>query len=261
VNILKKPLATPEISVVMPSMNQNRFIREAIESVVSQRGVALELIVQDGGSTDGTLETLRDLAHAHAGLSWSSEADTGPAQAINRALRKASGELIGWLNSDDLYADSMLMEAAQLFETQPDLVMVYGHGEHIDEAGATLGTYPTVSPPFDIKRFGAGCHICQPTVVFRSSLLETVGELDERLNASFDFDLWLRVFRQFEGQIGFVDRVQAYSRLHDDCITNQQRRRVAIEGLKVTARHLGEASAHWLTTYLEEYAEERGWAV
>ncbi|WP_440590422.1 glycosyltransferase family 2 protein [Parvularcula maris] len=240
----------------MPSLNQAQFVRQAVESVFSQRQDALELIVADGGSSDGTLDVLEELSRSHPRLVWSSQADTGPAQAINRALSQAEGEFIGWLNSDDLYASQMMEKALSLFEDHPELVMVYGHGQHIDGEGDLIGDYPTLPPPIEPQRFHAGCPICQPTVVFKSTLLEEVGFLDEELKASFDFDYWLRVFGAYPGRIGFVDGVQAYSRLHDDCITRNARRRVATEGLIVTKRHLGSSSVHWLTTYLEEYADD-----
>jgi hypothetical protein len=103
-----------------------------------------------------------------------------------------------------------------------------------------------------IEQFADGCFICQPTVFFKRSMWVLQGKLDLALKTAFDFDYWLRAFKAFPGRIGFVDDVQACSRLHDDCITLRMRRTVAIEGIKVLAKYLGYAPPHWLLTYRDE---------
>ena len=245
-------MTRPLVSVVMPSFNQARFIDEAIESVLTQDYDAVELIVADGGSTDGTSRRLAEAAGRDARLRWWSRPDDGPAFALNAAIRAARGTLIGWLNSDDLYAPGALTRMAALFEADPALMLAYGEARHIDAGGGDLGPYPTLRPEVGRARFSAGCFVCQPTVVFKAVMPHLIGDLDERLSASFDLDYWLRAFGAFEGRIGFADAVIARSRLHDACITQRQRRTVAVEGIRVTARHLGRASSHWMTTYLEE---------
>jgi hypothetical protein len=138
-----------------------------------------------------------------------------------------------------------------LFE-QPEWLMVYGHGEHIDASGSFLGRYPSLPPETHFARFAQGCFICQPTVFFKRTLWLLLGPLDEGLKTAFDFDYWLRAFKQLPGRIGFVDRVQAQSRLHDDCITQRQRRTVILEGMQLLAHHLGHAPKEWLLTYVAE---------
>ncbi len=248
--------ASPLVSVVMPSFDQRRFIGASIDSVLGQDYGHVELIVADGGSTDGTVDYLAERSAADDRLRWLSERDSGPAEAINRALARARGTLIGWLNSDDLYAPGAVARAVAAFAARPDWIMVYGQGQHVDVEAAFLDTYPTRRPTGPIGRFAEGCFICQPTVFFKKSMHVLLGDLDEDLKAAFDFEYWLRAFRAFPERIGFIDEVQAMSRLHDDCITLRMRRRVAVEGVKVVARHLGKAPVHWITTYAEELLAE-----
>jgi hypothetical protein len=243
----------PRLSVVMPSLNQGRFIAEAVASVLGARHPDVELVVADGGSTDGTLSLLAALgAEFGARLRWSSEPDGGPAAAVNRAVSLARAPLIGWLNSDDIYAEGAIERALAHFDAYPDHVMVYGEGQHVDEAGAFIERYPTRRPDAPATEFRNGCFICQPTAFFRRDAFEGVGALDTSLRAAFDFDLWLRMFKTFPSRIGFVDQVQAKSRLHAAGITLSQRGRVAREGIAVLGRHLGSAPPEWALTWLEE---------
>jgi glycosyltransferase involved in cell wall biosynthesis len=246
----------PLVSVVMPSLDQGSFIESAVLSVLGQGGQNVELIVADGGSKDGTLELLGRLAHSYEPrLSWSSEADAGPANAVNKAIGRARGEIIGWLNSDDGYAPDAIARACDFFAAHPAMVMVYGEGEHIDAHGQPLGHYPTRPPTATLADFQSGCFICQPTVFLRRSALDEVGLLDEGLATAFDFDLWLRLFQRFPGRIGFIDQVLAFSRLHTDCITLKQRRLVATEAVSLLAKYLGQAEDHWVRTYVNELLE------
>ena len=242
----------PLVSVVMPSFNQARFIQASIESVLGQDYPRIELIVADGGSTDGTQAMLARLQSCDSRLRWFSEPDEGPADALNKALLRTRGSLIGWLNSDDLYAPGAMARAVGELEGPHRPVMVYGHGQHIGEAGAVLGAYPTERPEGSIERLRDGCFICQPTVFFKRTFWRLLGPLDTTLKTAFDFDYWVRAFLAFPGRIGFVDAVQASSRLHDDCITMKMRRTVAMDGVRVIAKHLGPPPGHWVLTYAEE---------
>jgi glycosyltransferase involved in cell wall biosynthesis len=110
----------PLVSVVMPSLNQAEFIVSAVQSVLSQSYGHLELIVADGGSTDGTLALLQQQQGLDSRLRWMSEPDTGPADALNKALRRARGTIVGWLNSDDLYAEGAIDRAVQALGNRLD---------------------------------------------------------------------------------------------------------------------------------------------
>jgi glycosyltransferase involved in cell wall biosynthesis len=241
------------MSVVMPSFNQAAFIEESVRSVLRQDYQPLELIVMDGGSTDSTLNRLESLqGEFGCRLRWISERDSGPANAINKAFKLARGEFIGWLNSDDLYTPGAAATAARHLAANPDTLMVYGEGQHIDAQGLPLGRYPTRPPSASIQAFHDGCYICQPTVFLRREVFDAIGYLDESLGTAFDFDFWLRIFRRFPERIAYLDRLQACSRLHGDCITQRQRRQVAVEGVRLLARHVSKPRPHWLLTYRDE---------
>lgn len=245
----------PLVSIVMPSFNQAQFIDESIASVLSQSYPRLELIVADGESTDGTHAVLARWQAVDARLRWASAPDHGPAVAINKALRQVRGTYVGWLNSDDLYTPGAVQRAVDALEYANNYMLVYGHSEHIDEDGDFIGAYPTLPPNVGIKRFADGCFICQPTVFFRRSMFMLLGGLDESLKTAFDLDYWLRAFGAFESRIGFVDAVQAKSRLHQGCITQKMRRTVAIEGVSTLKKHLGWAPLHWILTHFKEARE------
>jgi glycosyltransferase involved in cell wall biosynthesis len=242
----------PLVSVVMPSLNQAAFICAAIDSVLGQNYGQTELIVVDGGSTDGTQALLAARQAQDGRLRWQSVPDTGPAQAINAAIKLARGTVVGWLNSDDLYTPGAIQRAIAALQANPKWLMAYGHGMHVDGLGRPLHPYPTLPPATPVSQFAEGCFICQPTVFARRTFWQLLGPLDETLKAAFDFDYWLRAFATLPGRMGFVDAVQAYSRLHAGCITVRMRRTVALEGMQVLARHLGQAPKEWLLTYFNE---------
>ncbi|NDY93940.1 glycosyltransferase family 2 protein [Ideonella livida] len=249
----------PALSVVMPTRNQARFIAESVRSVLAPAALpppGLELVVMDGASTDGTPDLLAQLAGEFPGrLRWHSAPDSGPAQAVNRAVALARAPLLGWLNSDDLYLPGAAARALDHLLTHPAQVMVYGQARHVDQDGQDLGAYPTRGPDTPLAAWADGCHLCQPTAFFRREAFEALGGLDETLHASFDYELWLRLFRAHPGRIGFIDQVQALSRLHAEGITLRLRERVAREGVRVVHRHLGPAPLHWLLTLLGELCE------
>lgn len=246
----------PLVSIVMPSFNQAAFIERALSSVLTQSWQNIEIIVQDGGSTDDTHALLEKIALKDSRLRWSSAVDSGPAEAINLALKRVRGTYIGWLNSDDEYAPEAIERAVLAMQKNPDWVLCYGLGEHIDEFGQFIEKYPTLPQSGDqvptSEAFQNGCFICQPTVFFKAIVPKLIGNLDLSLKASFDFDYWLRVFNAFPSRIGYLPQVQAYSRLHAATITHNQRRQVAIEGMKVLARHQKYASGDWVVSYLNE---------
>lgn len=240
---------TPLVSVVMPSLNQGRFIEESIKSVMDQDYPSIELIVMDGGSTDETQEIVTRLSSAYPSRSirWVSEPDTGPANAVNKAMSMAKGTYIGWLNSDDLYTPGAVARAISAFEANTTWVMHYGQGEHINEHGGFIETYPTLPPDTPYEKFTEGCFICQPTVFFKRSTIKLIGKFDESLKMAFDFDYWLRAFNKFPERIGFVNQVQAKSRLHNDCLSLSQKKTGLFEGSQILKKHLGFAPSEWKT--------------
>ncbi len=237
----------------MPTFNQVDFLEDSIKSIFAQSYINVELVLIDGLSTDGTqCFLINSKALNSYNIRWLSLKDSGPAEAINLAISMCRGSIIGWLNSDDIYAPDAIARSVSHFEKYPYDQLVYGFARHIDAAGFPLGSYPTKPPSTHIDEFANGSFICQPTVFMRKEALDLLGPLDETLKTAFDFDLWLRFFKRFPGQIGFIRRVQASSRLHANCLTQRLRQSVALEGMQVLSRHLNKVPLHWFNTHLDE---------
>lgn len=205
----------------------------------------------DKRSVDGTIQYLQRLQLQN--LQVYSRDDSGPAEALNAGFKKASSQIIGWLNSDDYYSEGAIERAVAAFEANPHLKILYGLGSHVNAAGGDLGLYPTLPPTTNISEFSNGSFICQPTVFFRKEILTEVGILDEGLKTAFDMDFWMRIFLYYSpNQIGFINQIQAYSRLHDQCITRKFRLTVALESMQLVSKYLGKAPGHWILTYFNE---------
>jgi glycosyltransferase involved in cell wall biosynthesis len=245
------------ISIVMPSLNQANFIAKSLESIFSQSIDDLEVLVIDSMSTDGTIDILRSFqAKYPSKIKWISSKDSGPAEAINYGFKAASGEIVGWLNSDDLYSKVTLKKVLDFFKKNRAKNIVYGHGDLIDEHGNFIGQYPTKPPKTGIEEFNEGSFICQPTLFFRKSILDEVGYLDTSLKLSFDFDWWIRFFKSMPNEIGFISETLAHSRLHASCLTKKQRKTVAVEGMKVLKRYFDEVPSTWALTYIDEICSQ-----
>lgn len=236
----------------MPLLDQERFLPEALKSILEQSYKNLELVVVDGGSTDGSIDILKQWGDRDSRLKWFSGKDTGPAQALDRGVQASSGEIIGWLNADDVYAPEAIKFAADTLLRSNESMMVYGHGDWINEKSEKIGSYPTKDSRTPIEEFQNGCFICQPTVFFKRKLWMELGGLDELLEASFDFDLWIRAFKKFPKGIVFLNRPLARSRIHGKTITQNKREQVAVEGIKILKKHLDVAPEHWLLNLLDE---------
>ena len=226
----------------MPCRNAWPYLQEAVASVL-QQPECLELLVADGGSTDGSLEMLESWAHNNSRIRIVSRSDSGPADALNQAFKSARGTLIGWLNADDLYPLGALARAVAALDVHPEWLMLYGEGVEFNSATGLQQRYPTLPPSVGIEGFRSHCFICQPTVLFRRNMGLMLGPFDEQWKTSFDFDYWLRAFEAFPHRIGYVPYLQGHTRLHEHTITNMQRSLVALEATELIARHFGSASA------------------
>ena len=232
----------------MPCFNPGPHLQEAVSSVLSQPE-CLELVVADGGSTDGSLQLLHTLAQHDPRVRVHSEPDAGPADALNKALRRVRGTVIGWLNADDLYMPGALSRACAALRAHPIWLMVYGEGEEFSPATGLRRRYPTLPPEVGLAGFRSHCYLCQPTVVFRRAMTVLLGDFDCHWSTAFDFDYWLRAFATFPQRIGYVPYLQACTRLHEDTITSRQRAAVALEATALLARHFGTADHTRLHNY------------
>ena len=234
----------PLVSIITPSLNQGRFIEDTIRSVLSQDYRNLEYIVIDGGSSDGTLDILRKYGDR---LTWRSEPDQGQSHAINKGLRLAKGDVIGWLSSDDMYVKDAVSEAVRFLQSNPQHAMVYGDADIVDERGEKMGSYET--EPFDIERFAKHCPICQPSAFVRSEVLATVGGLNEGLHYCMDMDLWIRIGRIYK--VGHIERRLAKCRWHPLNKTFGHRKAALIEAIKVVKHHYGHVPRARIRAYAE----------
>jgi len=232
----------------MPCFNALPFLEAAVHTVLKQPE-CLELIVADGGSTDGSLHVLENLSQQNPRVRLQYGPDGGPADALNKAYRQARGTLIGWLNADDLYPPDSLSRAVTALSQHPEWLMVYGEGEEFNSSTGSRSRYPTLPPVAGISGFQSHCFICQPTVVFRRSMGILLGPFDTTFKTAFDFDYWMRAFEAFPDRIGYVPHVQGFTRIHKATITSSQRAQVAIEATRLLARHFGPAPADRLHGY------------
>jgi glycosyltransferase involved in cell wall biosynthesis len=242
--------SSPLVSVVMPSLNQAEFIRGSIDSVLNQDYAPIELIVIDGRSTDGTIDILASYGDR---LRWVSEADGGQTHAVNKGFRMATGEVIGWLNADDLYLPGAVRTGVEFLARHLRVDLVYGDADHIDRDGRFLAPYPT--EPFDVSRLQQTCFICQPAVFFRRRVFDRVGLLDEHFSSAMDYEYWVRVAQQSE--IAYCPIRLAQSRLHRESKTFRLRLEHQRLSLEVVKRHFGVVPPSWLCAYASAVVEPR----
>jgi len=215
-----------KISIVTPSLNQAAFIERTIRSVLTQQvDKSVEHIVVDGGSTDGTIEILERFSQ---NIRFTSETDRGMSDALNKGFSLCSGEIIGWLNSDDLYLPGTLQKVADFFSNHPDCMWLYGNCRMVDEHDNEIRKWITAykirkSAVFSFKRLLVENFISQPTVFFRRIALEQAGPVDINLPTAMDYDLWLRLAKL--GKPGFINDFLASFRVHRGSISARSYRK------------------------------------
>ncbi len=235
----------PTLSIVTPALNQARFLELTLKSVIDQHCDSLEYRVLDGGSKDGSLELLKQYGSR---ISWTSEPDLGQADALNKGFRSCHGDILGWLNADDVYCPGALQEVVRQFQADSDLMLLYGKAHHIDEEGNFLEDYPTRD--FDLSILASHCFICQPACFFRRSLLDACGGLETGLQYAMDLDLWIRMGKlqrmNSHWKFRHIPQVLALSRMHRDNKTLSRRRLAFEEIISVVERHFGIVPFNWV---------------
>lgn len=183
------------MTIVTPSYNQGEFIRATIESVLAQDYPRLEYIVMDGGSTDQTAAIVGEYAGR---LTWISEKDRGQAHAINKGFAMATGEIVAWLNSDDILLPGAVTHAVNAFAAAPPGVgAIYGEGYLLDREGRITRRFPATEPFNLWKLTYLSDYILQQSVFFRRAAIEEIGWLDENLHYALDWDLLIRLGKRF----------------------------------------------------------------
>jgi len=216
------------VSIVTPSYNQSRFIEDTLRSVAVQTYDSVEHIVIDGESTDETVEILE----RHDEIEWTSEPDEGQSDAINKGFNQASGDIVGWLNSDDVYFDTEVLDRVVYYFEQTGADVVYGDMGLIGPDSEILSIQ--VVPDFDYDRLLRGCFIEQPALFFRSHVLEN-NRLNTNLEYVMDYEFWLRLAREYE--FHHVNDVLAGDRNHSQRKIINQRDSMEREALKIQRRY------------------------
>lgn len=241
-----------KLSVVTPSYNQARFLEACIDSVLGQGYPELEYLVMDGGSTDLSVEILRTYGSQ---VIWVSEPDGGQAAAVNKGIERATGEVIGWLNSDDVYYPEAFQTVMKIFEEHPEINVIYGHADHIKEDGSYLEDYYT--EPWDYERLKEVCFICQPAVFFRKKAVCEVGLLDPSRQYAMDYDLWLRMGKKNE--FYYINKKLAGSRLYATNKTLAFIEPVHLDIMDAVVTNTGSIPARWLQGSAESVAKSEGY--
>lgn len=242
---MKKDL--PKISVVTPSLNQGRFLEECITSVIKQDYPDFEYIIIDGGSTDNSLDIIAEYKQY---LAYSvSEPDNGQSSAISKGFRKAKGELVAWLNSDDYYLPGALRKVAEAYGRNPEASFYFGNGLRVDSKGmkkSRLFESETVNFNRDALLYCLN-YILQPATFINASYLKKIDFLDEDLDYGMDTDLWLKLSK--EKMPVFVPETLAASREYGDTKTSTGSFQRIEELRQIAERHTGQPMTPGILLY------------
>jgi glycosyltransferase involved in cell wall biosynthesis len=239
------------ISIVTPSYNQGKYIERTIQSILAQNVEGLWYMVIDGGSSDETLSVLRRYEDR---VPWVSERDRGPSDAINKGFYLSSGDILGWLNSDDIYYPGALQTTLDFFEKNPDVDVMYGDTNHIDENDEFIEKYPTED--WDWERLKKTCFISQPAAFFRRRVFDRYGPLEVGIR-SMDYEYWLRLGKN---KVRFVRLPQllAATRRHKEAFSIAERMACQTEINSFTRKHFSKTPDQWLFNYAHAIAESKG---
>jgi glycosyltransferase involved in cell wall biosynthesis len=186
----------PLVSIITPSYNQAAYLEATICSVLAQDYHPIEYLVVDGASTDGSAEIIQKYARLAPDCLawWMSEPDSGQAEAINKGFQRARGEIVAWINSDDIYLPGAVRHAVAALQAGPDLGMVFGDAITIDARGVPLNRL--TFGDWGLTELAGFRILCQPAVFMRRNTLERAGYLDQNYHCMLDHHLWIRIARQ-----------------------------------------------------------------
>ena len=227
---------------MVPSFNQAKFIRRTLNSLVAEASAAdLEVIVQDAGSSDGTHEILDDFRQ-YPFIHIYIETDTGQSNALNKGFCRASGDIFGWLNSDDVIARGSIQAVEAVFQENPGADLVYGDALFIDEDDKVLDAYPTGELTLDVLRHR--CVISQPSTFFSSESYENFGPLRDDLHYCMDYEYWTRLLVNGANVIRLRKTISC-TRIHGETKTSNGGIAFIEEIIGMQRALLGEASPVW----------------
>jgi glycosyltransferase involved in cell wall biosynthesis len=227
------------VSIVAPVYNGAAFIEASILSVLGQSYPHLEYIIMDGGSQDETVAIAQRYATLHPDkMIVISERDTGQSNAINKGWRRATGDILAWLNADDLYFPDTVEKAVSCFQAQPQTAWLYGCPRLVNADG-TPNAFRYHTFPWDYERLlNFGCYITQPTVFLRRQVIDEFGLLDESLHYGMDYDYWLRIGKRYPP--AFVPQVRAIVKIFAETKSRSGSYKRLMELERIIRRHGGD---------------------
>jgi len=248
----------PKISVIIPSFNQAEFLSETLESVFSQGYPNLEIFVADGGSADGTTSILQQFQGRYKGLlRYVSESDHGQYQAVNKGIDATTGEIIAWINSDDVYLPETFWKIVSFFHFNRCAFVVYGRNRYTDEHLVPKMDYPVDWSPILREQRRRMMHFClppQPSLFFKRVATVLSGKLKSPI---LDYEMWLRW--QQDMPFYFIDDYLSLSRLHAEAKTVKSRRQLIHGICKVVHNQYLTVPSSWTFSRAFNEAYGNGW--
>lgn len=224
-----------KFSIITINLNGNLFLGNALRSVLEQDYKNLELIVVDGGSTDGSLETIKSVASQDRRVQWISEPDDGISCAMNKGLHLASGDVVAYLHSDDIYPDAQVLAlVADQLEDHPDALWLTGGLNMLDPGGRVFKTLPARG--YSYSRMVRSNILFHPATFVRMEGFRKAGDFDESLKLAMDYDLWLRLGAY--GDPVCIQAALASFRIHDDSLSTAGADRALDEEFQIRRRYL-----------------------
>ena len=220
----------PKISIIIPSYNQGNFIEEAIRSCLEQNCIHIELIIIDGASTDTTLDIIKKYEHQIA--YWISEPDNGQSDAINKGLKKVTGDIVTWLGCDDLLIKDTIKHVVDVFSSDPSINLV--HGNTIYQYSDNHQVESFVDEKGFPYKYLSGMAFAQPSSFFRRSSLAEIGYLNESLHYGMDYDLMLRLYDL--GEVKHIDQFLSVYRVHEESKTSHSKVKFAEEWAQIFSK-------------------------
>lgn len=239
----------PLVSIITPSYNQAAFLEQTMRSVLGQDYPNIEYLVVDGGSDDGSVEIIRRYVDRLAW--WTSEKDSGQAEAINKGFARARGEYIAWLNSDDFYLPGAVLAAVKEFQLHPEAGLIFGEVQVVDKDEKVLNHL--CYGDWGLEELMAFHIIGQPAVFLRRSVLEKTGFLDQSYHFLLDHQLWLRFALQAE--MRYVPRLLAGAHFHEDCKNQAQAAGFGKEAYRIVEWMQSTAAFNESMTCLAPYVQ------
>lgn len=215
-----------KISIITPSYNQVDYIGRTIESIISQKGdFELEYIIVDGNSNDGSVEVIRSYGERDERIQWVSEPDNGQSDAINKGLRKATGDVVAFLNSDDMYKPGALQAIAEQVQRHPEAHWFTGYCDIVDADDVTNGGLVTQYKNFWLRHFSKSVlmvlnPISQPATFWRREALKATGFINEDEHLVMDYEYWCRLAQNY--RLYVVPQYLASFRITADTKSNTQ---------------------------------------